>query len=125
MRVDALPRDPVEKRLIESSVPGLLRQASLHNEAVQDSWTALYFGFKHGSETFLADRFHRVESRHVGIEFGLPPPRGSSPGRRDSARPSAGILFLLHLFTPLLPRAMSGPPRPTPPPDRATNGPCS
>jgi len=68
MRVDPLPRDPVEKRLIESSISGALRQASLHNEAVQDSWTALYFGFKHGSETFLAGRFCRVESRHLGIE---------------------------------------------------------
>src|SRR5438309_8275866 len=27
----------------------LLRQASLHNEAVQDSWTALYFGWDVGS----------------------------------------------------------------------------
>jgi len=68
MRVDPLPRDPVEKRLIESSISGALRQASLHNEAVQDSWTALYFGFKHGSETFLAGRFCRVESRHLSIE---------------------------------------------------------
>src|SRR2546428_11968597 len=122
MRVDPLPRDPVEKRLIESSVSGLLRQASLHNEAVQDSWTALYFGFKHGSETFLADRFHRVESRHVGIEFGLPPPRGSSPGRRDSARPSAGEETPVEAFSPLGRGPGGGPPPPPAPHARGERG---